>query len=250
MKTNRLLASVLPLLLVGCATHPYTKLMTSHYERLVVLARDSDTSDWIAAGLVSNDVPALSVGALYADGEKISGLADFEKRCHRMGIEGELAVDRQAGAVSLLDLAYKSKVMTFHRTEDYDLSGETGRQKFCHDLAQALKWDGVVRGYALRSGPRPTGFYSDLASQVSSPRDTGTSAPNHRARARQTYDESVVPNGYGLGVNRDQYGAPHVYRLQDGEQLSPIFNEGVKRDAYGLGVHMDQFGRAVYDSKP
>ena len=27
---------------------------------------------------------------------------------------------------------------------------------------------------------------------------------------------SVTPNGYGLRVNSDSYGRPHVYRAQDG----------------------------------
>jgi hypothetical protein len=60
----------------------------------------------------------------------------------------------------------------------------------------------------------------------------------------------VKPNGYGLGVNQDQFGGRHVYRLQDGSVEPGIFNGGVKRDAYGLGVHMDQFGRPVTDSAP
>ena len=60
----------------------------------------------------------------------------------------------------------------------------------------------------------------------------------------------VEPNTYGLGVNSDQYGAPHAYRTQDGQALPGIFTNGVKRDAYGLGVHSDQFGRPVYDSAP
>jgi hypothetical protein len=62
--------------------------------------------------------------------------------------------------------------------------------------------------------------------------------------------ETVTPDGYGLGVNRDTYGRPHVYRSQDGTAVDPIFQNGVKRNAYGLGVHQDQFGRPVFDSAP
>ena len=61
---------------------------------------------------------------------------------------------------------------------------------------------------------------------------------------------SVTPNGYGLGVNSDSYGRPHVYRAQDGTAVEPIFQGGVKRDVFGPGVHQDQFGRPVYDSAP
>ena len=57
----------------------------------------------------------------------------------------------------------------------------------------------------------------------------------------------VKPNAYGPGVNQDEYGRPHSYRLDNGERIDPILQNGVKRDAYGLGVHMDQFGRAVHD---
>ena len=57
----------------------------------------------------------------------------------------------------------------------------------------------------------------------------------------------VKPNAYGLGVNQDEYGRPHSYRLDNGQRLDPIFQNGVKRDAYGLDVHMDQFGRPVHD---
>jgi hypothetical protein len=60
----------------------------------------------------------------------------------------------------------------------------------------------------------------------------------------------VRPNGYGLGVNQDQYGNPHTYRLENGEAVSPIFQGGVQRNAYGPGVHMDQFGRPVRDGRP
>jgi TPR repeat protein len=60
----------------------------------------------------------------------------------------------------------------------------------------------------------------------------------------------VTPNAYGLGVNSDQYGRPQTYRLQNGQQLDPIFQNGVKPNAYGLGVGMDQFGRPVYNSSP
>ena len=58
----------------------------------------------------------------------------------------------------------------------------------------------------------------------------------------------VRPNAYGLGVNADEYGQPHTYRLQNGTPVDPIFQDGVKRNGYGLGVHQDQFGRPVYDS--
>jgi hypothetical protein len=60
----------------------------------------------------------------------------------------------------------------------------------------------------------------------------------------------VQPCTYGPGVNADQYGRPHTYRLKDGQQLDPIYQNNVKRNAYGTGVHMDQFGRPVYDSAP
>ncbi len=63
-------------------------------------------------------------------------------------------------------------------------------------------------------------------------------------------NKKITPNGYGLGVNRDQFGAAHVYRTEDGKKLNPIFQGNVKRDAYGLGVHADEFGRRVYDGKP
>jgi len=66
--------------------------------------------------------------------------------------------------------------------------------------------------------------------------------------APYTSPATVLPNAYGLGVNADQYGRPHTYQLQSGQQLDPIFQDGVKRNGYGLGVHQDQFGRPVYDS--
>jgi hypothetical protein len=60
----------------------------------------------------------------------------------------------------------------------------------------------------------------------------------------------VAPNAYGLGVNSDQYGRPHVYRTPDGTPLPGIFTDGVERDAYGLGVHADEFGRVLRDDEP
>lgn len=66
----------------------------------------------------------------------------------------------------------------------------------------------------------------------------------------QQQTQSVTPDAYGLGVNSDEFGRSHTYRMQDGEKLSPIFQGGVKRNAYGLGVHADEFGRAVYDGRP
>jgi hypothetical protein len=68
--------------------------------------------------------------------------------------------------------------------------------------------------------------------------------------ARTTSAATVTPNAYGLGVNADEFGRPHTYRLQDGERLSPIFQDSVERDAYGMGVHADEFGRPVYDGQP
>lgn len=64
------------------------------------------------------------------------------------------------------------------------------------------------------------------------------------------HGRDVSVDAYGLGLNADQYGRPHLYRLNDGVRLPGIFSGGVQRDAYGLGVHMDQFGRPVYDSAP
>jgi hypothetical protein len=60
----------------------------------------------------------------------------------------------------------------------------------------------------------------------------------------------VEPNAYGLGVNSDQYGRPHVYRTPDAAPLPGIFTDGVRRNAYGLGVHADEFGRPLRDGKP
>ena len=71
---------------------------------------------------------------------------------------------------------------------------------------------------------------------------------SHDYNAPYASPATVWPNAYGLGVNADQYGRPHTYQLQDGQQLDPTFQDGVKRNAYGLGVHQDQFGRPVYDS--
>ena len=75
------------------------------------------------------------------------------------------------------------------------------------------------------------------------------------AQAREPESQSnefldVKPNAYGLGVNADQYGRPHTYRTEDGQQLPGFFADGVRRDAYGLGVHADEFGRPLHDSKP
>lgn len=74
--------------------------------------------------------------------------------------------------------------------------------------------------------------------------------PNEPQRFERQFTSSVKPNAYGLGVNSDEFGRPHVYRLEGGGELSPIFQDTVKRDAYGLGVHSDTFGRPVYDSQP
>ena len=76
--------------------------------------------------------------------------------------------------------------------------------------------------------------------------------PEAQRTPAQNHDtgKKVKPNAYGLGVNADQYGRSHIYRLKDGTPLSPIFQDGVKRDVYGPGVHQDQFGRPVYDSRP
>lgn len=77
----------------------------------------------------------------------------------------------------------------------------------------------------------------------------GWSWPVESAR-EPVQNEAVVPNAYGLGVNRDQFGRPHAYRLENGAPVAPIFQGGVRRDVYGPGVHMDQFGRPVYDGRP
>jgi hypothetical protein len=62
--------------------------------------------------------------------------------------------------------------------------------------------------------------------------------------------DKVKENGYGAGINVDQYGGSHVYRTSDGRQLNVVEQEGVRRNGYGAGVHVDKYGRAVYDSKP
>ena len=70
---------------------------------------------------------------------------------------------------------------------------------------------------------------------------------------QQTYYQQpgyITPNAYGPGVNSDQYGRPQTYYLQDGSQLSPIFQGGVQQNAYGPGVGMDQFGRPVRSGPP
>jgi len=70
---------------------------------------------------------------------------------------------------------------------------------------------------------------------------------------QQTYYQQpgyITPNAYGPGVNSDQYGRPQTYYLQDGQQLSPIFQGGVQQNAYGPGVGMDQFGRPVHSGPP
>ncbi|MDR3409506.1 MAG: hypothetical protein P4L87_00925 [Formivibrio sp.] len=64
------------------------------------------------------------------------------------------------------------------------------------------------------------------------------------------YGQAIQPNAYGLGMGADQNGRPQTYYLQDGQQLSPIFQGGVQQNAYGLGVGMDQFGRPVYSGPP
>lgn len=64
------------------------------------------------------------------------------------------------------------------------------------------------------------------------------------------YGQTIRPNAYGPGVNSDQYGRPQTYYLQDGQQLSPIFQGGVQQNAYGPGVGMDQFGRPVHSGPP
>ena len=58
----------------------------------------------------------------------------------------------------------------------------------------------------------------------------------------------VKPHAYGPDVNSDQYGRPHVYRSEDGQQLPGAFTDDVRRNAYGLGVHADEFGRPLHDS--
>ena len=80
---------------------------------------------------------------------------------------------------------------------------------------------------------------------------------NANPQARQNspqpdYSQSqiITPNTYGPGVNSDQYGRPQTYYLQDGQQLSPIFQGGVQQNAYGPGVGMDQFGRPVTSGPP
>lgn len=76
------------------------------------------------------------------------------------------------------------------------------------------------------------------------------SAPPSNWQTERMGTPSVTPNGYGLGVNSDTHGRPHVYRTQDGTAVDPIFQDGVKRNGYGAGVHQDQFGRPVCDSAP
>jgi hypothetical protein len=76
-------------------------------------------------------------------------------------------------------------------------------------------------------------------------------ALNQRYQQQQTYYPlTITPNTYGPGVNSDQYGRPQTYYLQDGQQLSPIFQGGVQQNAYGPGVGMDQFGRPVTSGPP
>ena len=77
-------------------------------------------------------------------------------------------------------------------------------------------------------------------------------ALTQRYQQQQTYYplSYITPNTYGPGVNSDQYGRPQTYHLQDGQQLSPIFQGGVQQNAYGPGVGMDQFGRPVTSGPP
>jgi hypothetical protein len=56
-------------------------------------------------------------------------------------------------------------------------------------------------------------------------------------------DSGLQPDGYGLGVHRNQYGQPVTVRPDfggvPGEQLQ------IKENAFGPGIHMDQYGRPV-----
>lgn len=88
---------------------------------------------------------------------------------------------------------------------------------------------------------------------------TGCEALNQalaQSNQQQNYEQpnyyplTITPNTYGPGVNSDQYGRPQTYYLQDGQQLSPIFQGGVQQNAYGPGVGMDQFGRPVTSGPP
>ena len=59
----------------------------------------------------------------------------------------------------------------------------------------------------------------------------------------QTANENLElkNNGYGLGVDADQYGRPW-------KKSDP--NMELKKDAYGLGVHADQYGRPIQQVPP
>jgi len=58
-----------------------------------------------------------------------------------------------------------------------------------------------------------------------------------------TYISPYHDDTYGPGINSDAKGRPFQWKTQDGETLPP--GSEVEPNGYGLGVGKDEYGRAV-----
>lgn len=194
--------------------------------------------------------------------ELVAAMVALHARVRTEVIQPAIAGDsdnRPSGLYALIDpMGYErllaksekdqeTRVETARRaSEKLDQQAEQMRNLCALDALGLLRCTVPRRQPSANRQELPSG-HTNAASD--GPSDLGTSQDTTPARrAPPMAALNVTPNAYGLGVNADQFGHPHTYRLQDGEKLAPIFNSDVKRNAYGLGVHSDQFGRPVYDS--
>jgi len=234
------LAGLLPWL-SGCASYEVAYKRPGAFQRVMVVVltpdmkRASTLENDVASGLCYRAVDAVSASSVARDfaGDAVAWLAKLKIDCVVVVLP-----TNKSSMVGVLDVSKLQFVRGY--TNGVDVSGakRVDLYEFGMNIAATMEKDGLLD--PRRFNDPAAGFAKGL----------GTALANRYPVTTAIIGGIVKPNAYGLGVNADQYGGAHLYRLEDGTALDPIFQGGVKRNAYGLGTHMDQFGRAVRDGAP
>lgn len=238
------LITVVALNAMGCASYQTVMTHPGSFQKLLVLAGTEKeacktVTSGVAEGMRLRGAVVITPKAL-TETQRHAGNTMEMLRTQKVDgiIIAEPTADRWVLHVVRVN---ENRVVAQYATARFSKDDRAAAVKMGDQLARAmsadllLDWKYYDEGYGARVA-------SGLAN----------AAANSRRSTNMASDGSlnVTPNAYGLGTNADQYGRPHVYRLQGGAPLPAIFQDDVRRNAYGLGVHSDQFGRPVYDSRP
>ena len=259
MKTLLLLLSVAAL--TGCSSYEVSHRVPGAYQEVLVyvpkrLPNIKMIESSLAWGLRSRAVKTITSEAFEPQQQAL--IEDFDNQQRKVivllrdkKVDCVLAVTTNAtgSSVFVCDVM-KVKVITIYTNAPSMYTGSSDAwKKFGFDVAWTMERDKMLDERMWNDrGSRVASTIGEVLAVAIAARAARAGYAQQSAPPASTLQ--VTPNTYGLGVNSDQYGRPHCYRLQDGTKLDPIFQNNVKRNGYGFGVHQDQFGRPVYDAQP